>query len=79
MKGSDSLLNRKRRKAAKVYIWKYLKEAHWMHTLINSGQRMIDVWERNYRPVTFYFRSFETIKNGSRFKLLFIVDRRNVH
>ena len=22
---------------------------------------MIDVWERNYQPVTFYYRSFETI------------------
>lgn len=32
-----------------------------MHTLINSGDRMIDVWKRNYQPVTFYFRSFETI------------------
>jgi len=54
-------INRKRRKAAKAHIWKYLKEERWMHTLINSGQRMIDVWERNYKPVTFYFRSFETI------------------
>lgn len=53
--------NRKRRKAAKAHIWKYLKDPHWMHTLINSGQRMKDVWERNYQPVTVYYRSFETI------------------
>ena len=32
-----------------------------MHALINSGQRMMDVWKRNYQPVTFYFRSFETV------------------
>jgi len=54
-------INRKRRIAAKNHIWKYLKEPHWMHTLINSGQRMIDVWKRNYKPVEFYYRSFETI------------------
>ena len=54
-------INRKRRKAAKAHIWKYLKDPKWMHTLINSGQRMIDVWKRNYQPVTFYYRSFEQI------------------
>ena len=54
-------INRKRRKAAKAHIWNYLKEPRWMHALIDSGQRMIDVWERNYKPVTFYFRSFETV------------------
>ena len=54
-------INRKKRKAAKAKIWKYLKEPKWMHTLINSGQTMKEVWERNYKPVTFYFNSFETI------------------
>ena len=53
-------INRKRRKAAKAHILKYLK-AHWMNSLINSGQRMSDVWERNYKPVEFYYRSFEQI------------------
>lgn len=54
-------INRKRRKAAKAYIWKHLKNPDVMHKLINSGQRMIDVWKRNYKPVTFYYRSFEQI------------------
>ena len=54
-------INRKRRKAAKAHIWKYLKNSHWMHTLINSGQRMIDVWQRNYQPVVVYYRSLEQI------------------
>lgn len=54
-------INKRRRRGAKAKIWKYLQESHWMHTLINSGQRIIDVWERNYKPVTFYYRSFETV------------------
>ena len=54
-------INKKRRRAAKAHVWKYLQQPRWMHALINSGQRMIDVWKRNYQPVTFYYRSFETI------------------
>ena len=54
-------INRKRKRAAKAHIWKHLQEPKWMHTLINSGQRMVDVWRRNYQPATFYFRSFETV------------------
>ncbi len=54
-------MNRKRRRVAKAHIWKYLKEPKWMHKLINSGERMIDVWRRNYQPVKFYYNSFETI------------------
>jgi hypothetical protein len=53
--------NRKRRKAAKAHLWKYLRDPHWLHLQINSGRRMIDVWKTHYHPMTFYFRSFETI------------------
>jgi hypothetical protein len=55
-------INRRKRRAAKAKIWSYLKEPKWMHALINSGDRMIDVWRRNYQPVAFYYRSFDTIK-----------------
>ena len=44
-----------------THIWKSLREPRWMHALIHSGERMIDVWKRNYQPVTFYYRSFETV------------------
>lgn len=54
-------INRRKARTTKAYIWKYLKEPKWMHTLINSGQRMIDVWRRNYQPVTFYYSSLESI------------------
>lgn len=54
-------INRKRRRMAKAKIWKHLQQPRWMHALINSGQTMKQVWERNYQPVTFYYRSFETI------------------
>lgn len=55
-------INRRRRRTAKARIWKYLKEPRWMHALINSGQRIIDVWERNYKPAQIYFNSLDTIK-----------------
>jgi hypothetical protein len=55
-------INRRRRRAAKAKLWSYLKEPKWMHALINSGQRIIDVWRRHYQPVTFYYHSFDTIK-----------------
>ena len=55
-------INRKRRRVAKAHIWKYLKEPKWMHALINSGQPMMQVWRRNYRPAQVYFSSFETVK-----------------
>lgn len=54
-------INRRRRRAAKAKIWSHLKEPRWMHALINKGERIIDVWKRHYHPVTFYYRSFETI------------------
>jgi len=54
-------INKRRARIAKANIWKYLQEPRWMNALINSGQRMIDVWKRNYKPVTFYFNSFESI------------------
>jgi hypothetical protein len=54
-------INTRRARIAKAHIWKYLQEPKWMHSLINSGQRMVDVWRRNYKPVTFYFNSFESI------------------
>ena len=54
-------INRKRRRAAFHHIARYLKEARWIHALINSGQTITEVWERNYQPATFYFSSFDTI------------------
>lgn len=54
-------VNRKRRRKAKAFLWGYLKEKKWRDTHINSGRRMIDVWEKHYKPLVFYFRSFETI------------------
>ena len=54
-------INKRRARAAKAHIWKYLKEPKWMHALINKGERMIDVWNRNYQPVTFYYNSIEAV------------------
>jgi hypothetical protein len=54
-------INRRRRRTAKVHIWKYLREKKWRDALICKEDRMVDVWSRNYKPVQFYFRSFETI------------------
>ena len=54
-------INRRRARIAKAHIWRYLREPKWMHALVNSGQKMIDVWRRNYQPATFYFNSFESV------------------
>ena len=54
-------INKRRARIAKARIWKHLQEPRWMHTLINSGQRISDVWKRNYTPVTFYFNSFASV------------------
>lgn len=54
-------INRRRARTAKAHIWKHLQEPRWRHALINSGQRMADVWRRNYKPVHVYFDSFQTI------------------
>ena len=54
-------INRKRRRMAKAHIGKYLKQKKWRDLLITKEDRMVDVWQRNYKPVTFYFNSFETI------------------
>ena len=54
-------INQRRRRAAKAKLWGYLKQKKWRDALINKGDRIIDVWHRNYKPVTFYFSSFETI------------------
>lgn len=54
-------INKRKARMAKSKLWGYLKQEKWMHALINSGERIIDVWKRNYQPITFYYRSFETI------------------
>ena len=54
-------INQRRRRAAKAKLWGYLKQKKWRDALIDKGDRMIDVWRRNYKPVTFYFNSFESI------------------
>jgi len=54
-------INRRRRRTTKVKLWKYLKQKHWRDALINKGDRIADVWKRNYRPANFYFNSFESI------------------
>jgi hypothetical protein len=54
-------INRRRRRMAKSKLWGYLKQKKWRDLRITKGERMIDIWKRNYQPVTFYFKSFETI------------------
>ena len=54
-------INRRKRRATKAKLWGYLKEKKWRDTLINKGDRIIDVWRRNYQPVTFYYNSFESV------------------
>jgi hypothetical protein len=54
-------VNRKRRRKAYHFLKGYLQQPKWLHAQINSERRMIDVWEKHYQPVTFYFKSFETI------------------
>ena len=54
-------INQRRRRTAKAKLWGYLKQKKWRDALIDKGDRITDVWRRNYKPVTFYFSSFETI------------------
>ena len=54
-------INRRRARTAKVKLGSYLKQKRWRDALIQKGDRIIDVWNRNYQPVTFYFNSFESI------------------
>ena len=54
-------INQRRKRAAKSKLWGYLKEKKWRDALIDKGDRMIGVWHRNYKPVTFYFSSFESV------------------
>jgi hypothetical protein len=54
-------INQRRARTAKAKLWQYLKQKHWRDALINKGERILDVWQRNYQPVRFYFNSFETI------------------
>ena len=46
---------------AKSKIGGYLKQKKWRDILINKSDRMVDVWNRNYKPVQFYFSSFESV------------------
>lgn len=54
-------INKRKARMTKSKLWGYLKQDKWRNALINSGERIIDVWKRNYQPITFYYRSFETI------------------
>jgi hypothetical protein len=54
-------VNRKRRRKTKAFLWGYLKEKKWLDLQINSGRRMIDVWEKHYKPLQFYLPSVETL------------------
>jgi len=54
-------INRKKRRIVKAKLGFYLKQKKWRDLLINKGERIIDVWRRNYQPASFYFRSFETV------------------
>jgi hypothetical protein len=54
-------INRRRTRAAKAKLWSYLKQKKWRDALIQKGERITDVWKRNYQPVRFYFNSFESI------------------
>ena len=54
-------INRRKRRAAKNKLWGYLKQKKWRDILIQKEEPISQVWRRNYRPVKFYYRSFETI------------------
>lgn len=54
-------VNRKRRKAAFHHLAGYLRQPKWIHALINTGQSITEVWERNYQPAMCYYSSFDTI------------------
>jgi hypothetical protein len=54
-------INRRRARAAKAKLWSYLKQKKWRDALIQKGERITDVWKRNYQPATFYFNSFESV------------------
>jgi len=54
-------INRRKRRATKAKLWGYLKQKKWRDLRINKGERMIDIWKRNFQPVNFYYRSFETV------------------
>ena len=54
-------INKRRRRMAKAKLWGYLKQKKWRDALINKGERITDVWQRNYQPVMFYFNSFESV------------------
>ena len=55
-------VNRKRRRKAYNFLKGYLSKPEWIHAQINSGRRMIDVWEKHYQPLRFYLRSMDTLK-----------------
>lgn len=55
-------INRRRRRMTKAKLWSYLKQKRWRDALINKGERIKDVWLRNYQPVTVYFNSFESVR-----------------
>ena len=54
-------INRKRRIAAFNHLKQYLGDIKWINALINTGQTITEVWERHYKPVTFYYSSFDAI------------------
>lgn len=54
-------INARKRRATKSKLWGYLKQKKWRDLRINKGERITDIWRRNYQPVAFYYKSFETV------------------
>jgi hypothetical protein len=54
-------INRKKKRMAKAKLGSYLKQKKWRDILIDKGERVVDVWRRNYQPATFFYKSFETV------------------
>lgn len=54
-------MNAKKRRMTKSKLWGYLKQKKWRDLRITKGERMTDIWERNYQPSQVYYRSLETI------------------
>ena len=43
-------INARKRRATKSKLWGYLKQKKWRDIRISKGERIIDVWNRNYHP-----------------------------
>lgn len=56
-----SAINRKRRRLTKAKLWGYLKQKKWRDLRISKGERIVDIWKRNYKESNVYYSSFASI------------------